>query len=64
MATVTIKDIPDKLHRQLKARALQQHRSLNSHIISVLESATAPQRIDSNSSSPGQRRCGAESADD
>lgn len=47
MATVTIKDLPDKLHRQLKARALQQHRSLNSHIIAVLESATAPQRIDS-----------------
>jgi len=46
MATLTIKDLPDKLHRQLKARALQQHRSLNSHIIAVLEAATTPQRTD------------------
>jgi len=46
MASVTIKDLPDKLHRQLKARALQQHRSLNSHIIAVLEAATMPQKLD------------------
>ncbi len=46
MATITVKDLSDKLHRQLKARALQQHRSLNSHIIAVLESATMPQRVD------------------
>ncbi len=45
MATITIKDLPDKLHRQLKARALQQHRSLNSHIITLLEAATMPQRL-------------------
>ena len=45
MATVTIKDLPDKLHRQLKARALQQHRSLNSHIITLLEAATVPQPL-------------------
>lgn len=46
MASITLKDLPDKLHRQLKARALQQHRSLNSHIIALLEAATAPQKID------------------
>lgn len=46
MATITIKDLPDKLHRQLKARALQQHRSLNSHIIMLLEAATTPQKLD------------------
>ena len=45
MATITIKDLPDKLHRQLKARALQQHRSLNSHIITLLEAATTPQKL-------------------
>ena len=45
MATITIKDLPDKLHRQLKARALQQHRSLNSHILTLLEAATMPQKI-------------------
>jgi plasmid stability protein len=46
MATITVKDLPDKLHRQLKARALQQHRSLNSHIIALLEAATTPQKLD------------------
>ena len=46
MATITVKDLPDKLHRQLKARALQQHRSLNSHIIALLEVATTPQKVD------------------
>ena len=48
MASITLKDLPDKLHRQLKARALQQHRSLNSHIIAMLEAATTPQRVDPN----------------
>ena len=46
MATLTIKDLPEKLHRQLKARALQQHRSLNSHVIALLEAATTPQKLD------------------
>jgi plasmid stability protein len=46
MATVTVKGLPEKLHRQLKARALQHRRSLNSEIISVLEAATAPQKVD------------------
>ena len=45
MATITIKALPDKLHRQLKARALQQHRSLNSHLITILEAATTPRRL-------------------
>jgi plasmid stability protein len=46
MATVTVKDLPEKLHRQLKARALQNRRSLNSEITAVLEAATASQKID------------------
>lgn len=46
MATVTVKDLPEKLHRQLKARALQHRRSLNSEIIAVLEAATASQKVD------------------
>ena len=46
MATVTVKDLPEKLHRQLKARALRNRRSLNSEIIAVLEAATAPQKVD------------------
>jgi plasmid stability protein len=46
VASITLKDLPGKLHRQLKARALQQHRSLNSHIIALLEAATTPQKVD------------------
>lgn len=49
MATVTVKDLPEKLHRQLKARAQQSHRSLNSHIIALLEAATTPQKLDPDS---------------
>jgi plasmid stability protein len=49
MATVTVKDLPEKLHRQLKARALRHRRSLNSEIISVLEAATASQKVDPDS---------------
>jgi len=46
MATVTVKDLPGKLHRQLKARALQHRRSLNGEIIAVLEAATTPRKLD------------------
>ena len=46
MPTLTIKDLPERLHRQLKARALQQRRSLNSHVIALLEAATTPQKLD------------------
>ena len=46
MSTVTVKDLSEKLHRQLKARALRHHRSLNSEIIALLEAATAPQKVD------------------
>lgn len=49
MSTVTVKDLPEKLHRQLKARALRHRRSLNSEIISVLEAATASQKVDPDS---------------
>jgi plasmid stability protein len=49
MATVTVKDLSEKLHRRLKARALQHHRSLNSEIIALLEAAAAPQKVDPDS---------------
>jgi plasmid stability protein len=49
MATVTVKDLPEKLHRQLKARALRHRRSLNSEIIEVLETATTSRRVDPDS---------------
>ena len=46
MSTVTVKDLPEKLHRQLKARALRHRRSLNREIIACLEATAAPQRLD------------------
>jgi plasmid stability protein len=46
MATVTVKDLPDKLHRRLKARALQHRRSLNSEIIACLEAAALAEKLD------------------
>ena len=45
MSTVTVKDLPEKLHRQLKARALRHHRSMNSEIIALLEAAAAPDAL-------------------
>jgi plasmid stability protein len=38
MPTVTLKNIPSKLHQKLKARAASHRRSLNSEIITCLES--------------------------
>jgi plasmid stability protein len=46
MSTVTLKGLPEKLHRQLKARARIHHRSMNSEIIALLEAAAAPQVLD------------------
>ena len=36
MANLSLKDLPDALHRRLKSAAKQQGRSLNSYIIKVL----------------------------
>jgi len=40
MATITLKNIPADLHRRLKKRAIEHHRSLNKEIIATLNSAT------------------------
>jgi plasmid stability protein len=41
MATLTLKNVPDDLHRRLKARADRNHRSLNREAIRLLEQAVA-----------------------
>jgi len=46
MATVTVKELPEKLHRRLKIRARQHRRSLNSEIIAVLEAAASARKLD------------------
>ena len=41
MATITLKNIPAELHRELKKRAEENHRSLNKEIIATLKSAAS-----------------------
>jgi len=42
--TITLKDIPRDLHRDLKKRAAAHHRSLNKEVIATLQNATAATR--------------------
>lgn len=43
---VTIKDLPDRLHRKLKARACENNRSLNGEVIDILERAVETKLLD------------------
>ena len=40
MPTITLKDIPRNLHRDLKKRAAAHHRSLNKEVIATLQTVT------------------------
>ncbi len=46
MPNLSLKNVPRDLHRKLKERARRNHRSLNAEILSALEQAIAPRRID------------------
>lgn len=39
MASITLKNIPADLHRELKKRAAEHHRSLNGEILATLKNA-------------------------
>jgi len=41
MPSITLKDIPRALHRELKARAKAHHRSLNKEVIATLTAAAS-----------------------
>lgn len=41
MPTITLKNVPEELHRRLKERAERHHRSLNREAIRCLEEAVA-----------------------
>ncbi len=41
MPTITLKNLPKSLHRELKTRAIAHRRSLNSEVIATLEAATS-----------------------
>jgi plasmid stability protein len=42
MAAVTIRKLPDEVHRALKARTAQNHRSMEDEICAILEAAVRP----------------------
>jgi antitoxin FitA len=44
VATITLKNIPADLHRKLKKRAEDHHRSLNKEVIATLKNATGKTR--------------------
>lgn len=45
-ATLSLKEVPTETHRTLKERAARNHRSLNSEILAILETAVKSQKID------------------
>jgi plasmid stability protein len=46
MATLTIKNIPEKLRRRLKESATRHRRSINREAITCLEKALMAERVD------------------
>ncbi|RPJ17067.1 MAG: Arc family DNA-binding protein [Desulfobacteraceae bacterium] len=48
MATITLKNIPDPAYNTLKQLAAENHRSINSEIINLIEKATKSSKIDPN----------------
>jgi plasmid stability protein len=46
MASLTLKDIPARLHEQLRQRAIRNRRSLSQEALACLEQATAVERVD------------------
>jgi plasmid stability protein len=45
MATITLKNIPDDLYKQLKDTAKAHHRSINSELINCLEIVLKPKKV-------------------
>lgn len=46
MASITLKDIPKRLHHQLRARAVRNRRSLNQEALACLEQVMAAEPVD------------------
>jgi plasmid stability protein len=46
MATMTIKNIPDPVYRELKRQAARHHRSLNQEVIALLEAGSVSVPLD------------------
>ncbi len=46
MATITLKDIPQNVHKALKQRAKRNGRSLNREVLAILVSSVMPRMVD------------------
>ncbi len=46
MADVALRGVPDSLHRELKAAAKRNHRSLNGEILARLAASLRPEPVD------------------
>lgn len=46
MPSITIRDLPDRLHARLQERAARHRRSLNAEIVHTLDEATSPSAED------------------
>lgn len=46
MPSITIRDLPDRLHARLRERAARHRRSLNAEIVHTLDEATGPSPVD------------------
>lgn len=46
MPTLTVRNVPDAVVRRLKARAAQNHRSLNGEVAALLELAVVSEPVD------------------
>ncbi len=46
MPNLALRGIPTDLHRELKAAAVRNHRSLNGEIVARLEASVRPQPLD------------------
>jgi len=46
MPSITIRDLPDRLHARLRERAARHRRSLNAEIVHTLDEATVPDSAD------------------
>ena len=56
MPTVTVKNIPEELYKQLKSVAERNRRSVNSEIIMCIENTIITRRIDPNEAIEDARR--------
>ena len=48
MATITLKNIPEPTYNMVKQLAAENHRSINSEIINLIDKATKSTKIDPN----------------